>query len=111
MPLKTLGPRVAYADLRTARLPPKQRDPLYVSEQYKHWRDLVLARAGRQCEAIDARGLRCTKSYPEHRMFADHIREIADGGAKFDVRNGQCLCGQHHTLKTITMRTQRFKPR
>jgi hypothetical protein len=41
-------------------------------------------------------------------MFADHIVELKDGGAAFDVANGQCLCGSHHTLKTNAERARRM---
>jgi hypothetical protein len=40
-------------------------------------------------------------------MFADHIVELNDGGAPFDVANGQCLCGAHHTAKTADARGAR----
>jgi hypothetical protein len=42
-------------------------------------------------------------------MFADHIREIGDGGAPFDLANGQCLCGAHHTRKTTATRAKRLR--
>jgi nitrite reductase/ring-hydroxylating ferredoxin subunit len=41
-------------------------------------------------------------------MFADHIVEVKDGGAKFDLANGQCLCGSCHTRKTAAARAQRM---
>jgi 5-methylcytosine-specific restriction protein A len=40
-------------------------------------------------------------------MFADHIVEIKDGGALLDLRNGQCLCGSHHEIKTA--QAKRFR--
>ncbi len=40
-------------------------------------------------------------------MFADHIKEMQDGGAKLDPANGRCLCGCHHTKKTIQERAKR----
>ena len=42
----------------------------------------------------------------DHRTFADHIRERKDGGDPLDPANGQCLCGQHHTLKTVAARAE-----
>ena len=42
-------------------------------------------------------------------MFADHIVERKDGGADLDPRNGQCLCGRHHTMKTAQTRDEQFK--
>jgi 5-methylcytosine-specific restriction enzyme A len=56
-------------------------------------------------------GYRCTKAQPQHRMFADHIVEIKDDGAQFDVANGQCLCGPHHLMKTAQTRRDRLARR
>lgn len=87
---------------------PKTVDPFYLSAPYQAWREAVINRAGGRCEAIDqATGLRCIKAKPRHRMFADHIRELKDGGAPFDLANGQCLCGAHHSRKTMTARADR----
>lgn len=41
-------------------------------------------------------------------MFADHIKEVRDGGAPYDLMNGQCLCGRHHTIKTTQARAARL---
>jgi 5-methylcytosine-specific restriction enzyme A len=85
----------------------KRVDPIYTSRAYEQWRDGVIARAGGRCEAVE-NGERCRKTRPEHRLFADHINEISDGGAAFDPANGQCLCGSHHTLKTTRTRAARL---
>lgn len=37
----------------------------------------------------------------------DHIIEIADGGAPFDMRNLQSLCNKHHSIKTARARLNR----
>jgi hypothetical protein len=42
-------------------------------------------------------------------MYADHIVELRDGGALLDLNNGQCLCGSHHEIKTMTARAHRLK--
>ncbi|MDE1914729.1 MAG: HNH endonuclease [Sphingomonadales bacterium] len=86
--------------------PPKRAASIYQTPEYRAWREAVIARAGRQCEAVE-RGLRCTKAEPHHRMFADHRVELRDGGAEFDPSNGQCLCGAHHTAKTAKARADR----
>ena len=92
-------------------LPPKTVAPVYQTPEHRTWRDAVLKRAGSRCEARDDRGNRCTKAAPAHRMFADHIKELFDGGAKNDIQNGQCLCGSHHTAKTMQARAaRRFGP-
>ena len=107
--LRSLGPRLRAADIRTTKLPPKQKDAFYNSPEFQHWRSMVLARAGYQCEATDQHGQRCTKTRPEHRLYADHIVEIKDGGSLLDINNGQALCASHHESKTVAARTQRLK--
>jgi 5-methylcytosine-specific restriction enzyme A len=104
--LRTLGPLVRTLDTRTTKLPPRRIDPIYNSPEFQVWRARVIARAGGQCEAID-NGCRCSKAKPEHKVYADHIIELRDGGQPFDINNGQCLCAAHHTLKTMKARYRR----
>jgi len=115
--LRTLAPRVRTVDTRTVKPPPsrpsfaqqfKARDPFYATPEFRAWRAKVVARAGGRCEAV-AHGHRCTKTQPIHRMFADHVIEVKDGGAPFDVANGQCLCGPHHLMKTARSRRERVR--
>ena len=106
--LRTLTPLVRALDTRTSKLPPRQMDPIYSTPEFQAWRAQVVARAGGRCEAVD-HGHRCTKAKPEHRMYADHIVELRDGGAPFDLTNGWCLCASHHERKTIAVRAKRLK--
>jgi hypothetical protein len=92
----------------TVPLPPKVKDVVYTTPQYRAWRAAVVARAGGRCEAV-VQGHRCTKTMPEHRMYSDHIKELKDNGSLLDVNNGQCLCSSHHVLKTIEARTRRYR--
>jgi nitrite reductase/ring-hydroxylating ferredoxin subunit len=78
----------------------KRADPIYSTPEFKQWRTVVIRRAGNICQWPG-----CTRS--ERRMFADHIVEVKDGGALFDPANGQCLCGSHHSLKTVAERRKR----
>ncbi len=103
--------KVAATDYRRLKPPAKKVAPIYQTPEYKAWRAAVIDRAGGQCEAINPDGNRCRKAAPYHRMFADHRCELKDGGAPFDVENGQCLCGAHHTAKTMAARAaRRFAP-
>lgn len=103
-----LGQLVPKASGRTVALEPKRADPFYLTPQYRAWREAVIDRAGRRCEHIDAAtGRRCDKAEPAHRLFADHIVEVRDDGARYDIRNGMCLCGHHHSLKTARARQHR----
>lgn len=104
--IRILAPLVPKADGRTVRTD-KYVDPFYASAEHRAWRDTVIANAGGRCEWIE-NGVRCDRAKPEHRVFADHIRERRDGGAPLDPANGQCLCGRHHTLKTAQARRARL---
>lgn len=86
------------------RLPPprKEVDPHYLSAEHKAWSAEVFKRAAGRCQAPG-----CTKAAPEHRMFADHIVEMKDGGSATDPANGQLLCGAHHSAKTAKVRMER----
>ena len=93
-------------DTRRLRPPPKKADSVYHTSEFKQWRAAVIERAGGQCEAM-VDGRRCKRAAPRHRMFADHKVELKDGGAPFDLDNGQCLCGSHHSAKTASARAAR----
>ena len=95
------------ADTHVLRPKPKVADHVYRSAQYALWRSQVIARAGGRCQAVTD-GKRCHRGEPEHRLFADHIHEIQDGGDPFDLVNGQALCGTHHTIKTARTRVDRL---
>lgn len=87
-----------------ARVPEKVADPVYATPEFRQWREFVIKRAGGVCQSPG-----CGRS--ERRMFADHVVEIKDGGAKFDPANGQCLCGSCHTRKTAAARRKRGERR
>lgn len=103
--LRTLTTRIATLDTRTAKPPPKQADPYYLTAAHRAWRERVIANAGRRCEWAMPDGSRCIKAEPRHRMFADHVSERRDGGP--DQGRGMCLCGAHHSLKTARERVER----
>lgn len=95
-------------DPRSAAPPVKRADAELLTSEHRAWREEVLRRAGYRCEAIEG-GRRCEKAAPAHRMFADHIRERRDGGAPLDPQNGRCVCGRHHTEKTLAERAKRMR--
>jgi 5-methylcytosine-specific restriction protein A len=106
--LRALGPLVRTADTRTTRLGRRFYDLAYSTPAHKTWAAEVVARAGARCEAMD-HGHRCIKARPEHRIYADHIIELRDGGQPFDLNNGQCLCASHHEIKTVATRAKRLR--
>lgn len=102
--LRNLGPRLAVLDTRVARSAPKVADPHYQTPEHKAWRTEVIRRSGGQCQdaacKTPGRGI-------GRRLFADHVRELRDGGAPFDPANGMALCGACHTRKTAAARVAR----
>ena len=107
--LKTMRPSLRAIDTRTVKPPAKRADPELLTAEHKAWREQVLRNAGYRCEHVE-RGRRCEVRAPA-RLFADHIRERRDGGARLDPANGQCLCGKHHSLKTAAARAARLAER
>jgi 5-methylcytosine-specific restriction enzyme A len=106
--LHTLRPLLRTTNTATVVLPPKVKDEVYTTRAFKEWRLQVMTRAGWQCQAIDQHGHRCSRATPEHKLFADHITELRDGGSLLDLNNGQALCKQHHEIKTAAARTRRL---
>jgi len=104
------APRIRTIDTSCRPPPEKTVDSFYHSPEYLEWREAVIARAGRQCEAREGAS-RCTVKEPAARLYADHVKEIKDGGAKLDTANGQALCAKHHAIKTAKERAKRFAQR
>ena len=107
--LRSLSPMVRATDTRIVALPPKVKDPIYNSPEFQMWRATVKQRAGYRCQYRDSHGNRCAKTSPEHRLYADHIVELRDGGSLIDPSNGQCLCASHHQDKTLSARVTRHR--
>jgi 5-methylcytosine-specific restriction enzyme A len=99
-------PRVAATDTRRVRPPDKVAAPIYQTDEYRAWRLAVIGRSDGHCQEPA-----CTDPLHSTRLFADHVVELRDGGAPFDVSNGQALCGSCHTLKTIRERARRLRLR
>lgn len=99
--LREIVSKLPLAHIGWAKPETKLVDPFYNSPEYRAWAAEVKHRAGWRCEAQG-----CGRTGV--RLFADHIVEIQDGGARLDPANGQCLCGTHHTAKTAAQRTRRL---
>lgn len=98
-----LKPRLAtIAPSRIKPLPPpeKERAHHYGTPEHRAWQREVVARAHGMCQ-----GNGCGRT--NVRLFADHIIELKDGGAPFDLRNGQALCGSCHSTKTAKAKRER----
>ena len=93
-----LKPRLATIDTSIARPLLKTAAPHYQTSEHREWSRRVIARAGGACQHCGRKGVR---------LFADHIRELKDGGAPFDLGNGAAICGSCHTTKTARVKRQR----
>ena len=102
--LRLFRPRVAIVDTRIARTI-KGTDPHYLTAEHRAWRAAVIARAGGRCQdpACNA------PNRPGVRLFADHVVELRDGGAPYDLANGLARCGACHSRKTVAERARRMK--
>lgn len=66
----------------------------YCDKRHKAWRLAVLTRDAWQCRDC---GRVCGSEREAH---ADHVVPINQGGDRYDVANGQCLCHVCHSRKT-----------
>src|SRR5512137_343234 len=73
---------------------------VYQTAAHQAWRKAVLKRDGYACVKCGAQG-------EGVKLYADHIRELHDGGAATDVANGQTLCAPCHARKTKQAKTRR----
>lgn len=106
--IQTLRPRIATLDTRTAKPLPKEVDSHYTTPEHKAWALAVKRKAGWRCEHVE-HGVRCERSAAHgDRIYADHLVEIKDGGAKLDPLNGAAKCASHNVKKGIEARAKRL---
>ena len=94
-------PRIATKGQRIAT--PKLRAAIYGTVEYREWRWTVIARSGGHCQDPA-----CAAPMRSTRLFCDHVVELRDGGAPFDVANGMVRCGACHSRKTLAERARRL---
>jgi 5-methylcytosine-specific restriction enzyme A len=70
----------------------------YCDKAHRRWRQAVLTRDAWTCRNC---GRVCSGHKEAH---ADHIVAIAQGGARYDLANGQTLCQSCHGRKTVSER-------
>lgn len=66
----------------------------YCDKAHRAWRQAVLTRDAWQCQAC---GRVCAD---KREAQADHVVPISQGGSRYDIGNGQCLCIVCHGRKT-----------
>lgn len=99
-------PRVATLDTRSAKPPPKEVDPFYLTPEHQAWRAEVIARAHGYCQDTQCK----TPNRKPSRLFADHVIERRDDPSKhLDPNNGRAVCGSCHSRKTARERAKRMQ--
>lgn len=63
----------------------------YHQRKHKHWRELVLRRAGYLCEECARYGRKTEATVAHHIKHADAYPEL-----RYDVKNGRALCAACH---------------
>jgi len=96
---------VSALDARTVAPAAKVADRHYQTPEHRAWRAEVIRRSGGQCQDP---ACKASDRGRGGRLFADHVRELRDGGAPLDPANGVALCGACHTRKTNAARARRM---
>ncbi len=103
---KMLPPRIDSPSTRMQSADKKVKASFYTTQEWKQFVRDILRERGRVCQ-------KCHRMYDDMfrpiRVYLDHIIEIEDGGALFDRRNVQVLCGSCHTQKTLDTRKARSR--
>ena len=102
--LRNIGPRVAVIDTRRAKPPPKTVDPHYLTPEHRAWAAEGARLAGGRCQDPLCK----TPHRTGIRLFADHVKELKDGGAPLDPNNRVMRCGSCHSRKTAEERAKRM---
>lgn len=88
-------PRLRTAQRRDESVRPNAAARGYCDKAHRQWRQAVLTRCAWSC--VD-----CGKVEPS--LHADHVVPIAQGGARYDVSNGEARCAACHARKTLRER-------
>ena len=80
----------------------KQADDFYLSPPWRRFREWFVRRHP-LCEMCEREGR------TERTVIVDHIRELKDGGARYDEGNVQSLCRACHNKKTAQEMKKRGK--
>lgn len=108
MTLRNIAPRLTrLAPVKLAPRP-KVAEGFYSTPEWKALRAQLIRQRGAACEGTEHSP---AASRTGHRLFADHVIELRDGGAPLDPTNVQLLCGACHTRKTAAARAARYATR
>jgi 5-methylcytosine-specific restriction enzyme A len=101
--IKCAPPRIATRDTRRVLPPPKIRASIYGTAEFAEWRAAVIRRSGGFCQDPA-----CANPLRRCRLYADHPKELRDGGEPFNLANGMARCGSCHQRKTLAERAKRM---
>jgi 5-methylcytosine-specific restriction protein A len=87
-------PRLAGRPRRDDSKRPNAAARGYCDKAHRAWRQAVLTRDAWQCQAC---GRVCGDPREAH---ADHVIPVSQGGERYSLSNGQCLCVSCHGRKT-----------
>ena len=73
----------------------------YCDKAHKSWRLAVLTKCHWQC--VD-----CKRVCYGRDLHADHVVPISQGGARYDVSNGEARCVSCHSRKTVRENAKRI---
>lgn len=106
--VRRISPIVRSLDTRSALPSPKRADPFYGQAAWQTLQQAIVAERGAICEdpKCDGRTHR-----PGMRVYADHIRELKDGGEPYERANIMLRCAASHTRKTAAERAERHQRR
>lgn len=107
MVLRAKGAKLRPSSAHKLRPTAKQADAELLTQAHRRWAEAVKRRAGYRCEGCGAEGreIAGASGVP---LYADHIKERKDDGARYDPANGRCLCGRCHGRKTAEERAKRY---
>jgi len=107
--LRFMAPRLRTLDTMTAAPAAKTADPFYLTPEWRALVDrLIAARFGSRAHA-KCQDSACQQPHRRGiRVFADHVKELRDGGQALDPANILFRCGSCHTRKTIATRAARM---
>lgn len=107
MALQAKGAKLRPSSAHKLRPAAKRADQELVTRAHREWAHEVKRIAGFRCEDCGAEG-REIAGASSVALYADHIKERKDGGARYDPANGRCRCGPCHGRKTAEERAKRY---
>lgn len=108
--LRTIGHKLRLSQRAKVRIPEKRADSFYLSKDWRTFVDALIVERFGSRDRARCEDPQCARSSSFGvRLFADHVRELRDGGLPYDRQNILFRCGSCHTRKTAEERARRLK--